>query len=364
MKNRRRSVVTHSLAGLVAALAFGCKSNSGGGGGIPDGGIPDGGTPDGGTPDGGTPDGGTPDGGPLGSGAVTTDKVIANGAQFSLPFDAAPSPDGTQVYFTGVDPALGSAIFKVAATGGTPAVIASGVNCPTTPGCIGAPLGIAVSSDGSTIYAADPAFAGSANDNGAIFSIPAAGGNPTALAETADYAPRAIAVQKAGGSDNIYFIGNDKTTGAPGIFKDAAGAVTPVITGNAANDPQALAVYTDGTIYYLDQSGNVQKIAAAGTTATLLGGTSKAIAINFPAGIDVSQDGKFLLVPNGDPVAHGQGIARIDVSNGTLTQLTLTPVLTANQEAGGLHRAANADVYSFVDTGAGATGSGIVYLLK
>ena len=302
-----------------------------------------------------TDDGGTADGGVLGSGALTTSTVVANNeAAFGLPFDSAPSPDGARIYFTGVKvdgDLTGPAIFSTnAAAASTPTALA-------VAGSLGAPLGVAVSSDGATVYAADPAFA-TASDKGAILSVPAAGGTPTALAETADYAPRAIAVAKVGTSDTIYFIGDDKADGVPGIFKDVAGAVTSVLK---PIDAAAVAAHTDGTVYFIDAAGSVQKIAAGSTAAAAVGGASSGLDINYPAGIAVSQDGKFLLVPVTDAATGHQGIARIDASSGAVTQLPLSLPAT-NREAGGLHRAANADVYSFVDTGAGA--SGTVYLLQ
>jgi sugar lactone lactonase YvrE len=292
---------------------------------------------------------------PLGSGALTTAAVVANGAAFSLPLDSAPSPDGKTIYFTGVAPgtattASAPAIFKVAASGGTTTVLATG-------GSIGAPFGIAVSSDGNTVYVADPAFT-TTNDKGSIFSVSASGGTPTALTETSDYAPTAIAVAKVGGADNIVFVGTDKTTGFSSVFKDVGGTVSTVIAGTASASVGAVSIYTDGTVYFTDGAGHVYSAAAGATTGTLV--TPNAFSLGFPAGLAVSQDGKFLLVANTDPATGGEGIARIAITGGAVTQLALS--LTANGEAGGLHRAADADVYSFVDTGAQSTGA--VYILR
>ncbi len=360
----------HSLAGLsLFALAVGCNKNNNNVNPVDAGNPGDGGTLDGGSTDGGTGDGGTGDGGVLGSGKPTTSNVIAMGG---VPFDAVPSPDGTQVYFTGEDNALGAAIFSVPGAGGAPAVIASGKNCGTTATCIGVPFGIAVSSDGKTIYAADPAFRGSDADNkaGAIFTVANTGGEPAALPETVDYAPYAVTVAKVGAADNLYFIGQDPTAaGAMGIFLDVGGTVTPVIEGAGAIDPQAVAVASDGTVYYVDGNGGVQKVVAGKPVALLTG--TKNLNVSFPAGIAVSQDGTAVLVPNLDPATAAPGIARIAVTSGVVTQLALTPALSAmNTQGGGFHRAANADVYSFVDSGAGTgTGSlidstGTVYLFK
>ena len=170
--------------------------------------------------------------------------------------------------------------------------------------------------------------------------------------------PSGVSLAKVGGADNIYFIGNDKADGMTGIFKDASGTVTPVIKGV---DAQAVTAHTDGTVYFVDAAGTVKKIAQGGTTASALGAMATNLNVSFPAGLALSQDGQFVLVPVVDPTTKNQSIARIDVASGAVTQLALSLPAT-NSEAGGLHRAANADVYSFVDTGAGATGT--VYLLK
>jgi sugar lactone lactonase YvrE len=295
----------------------------------------------------------------LGNGTVTKATPAASGPQFAVPLDATPSPDGSQVFFTAVDPATGPQVFTVSAVGGANAAPIS------TGSALGAPLGIAASSDGNTLFVADPAgSSGTANDNGGIFKVAAGGGPATLLTETADYAPRSIVVAAVGGSDSLYFVGT-KTDGTNGIFKDSGGNVTPVLTGAGAGDPSAIAVASDGTLYFIDASssaGKIIKVAAGGTTGTALGGGAASLSVSYPGGLATSQDGSALLVAVFDPATGGESIARVDASSGAVTQNALG--LTANQEPGGLHRAAGADIYSFVDVGAGTTGSGIVYVLS
>lgn len=326
MTNRWRSVVTSPGAALVLALAAGCSKDA-------------------------------PRGSGTAGGNLTTATAVANGSSFSSPFDAAPSPDGNTVYFTGIDPATGAAIFKVPAAGGTPTVLASGCATPACDAFVGAPFGLAVASDGSKVFVADPAYVGGASDSGAIFSVPSGGGSQTVLSETSGYAPRFVTVGRVGGSDNLYFIGNDKD-GTPSIFKDANGAVTTVLKGG---DPQAVAVSGNGTVYYVDQNGTVQKLAAGGTAGTALGAGASNLALSYPVGLALSHDESSLLVPVIDPAKSTQAIARIDSASGVATLLGLNLPAT-NSEGGGFHKAANADVYSFVDSGAGSTGT--IYVLK
>jgi sugar lactone lactonase YvrE len=171
-------------------------------------------------------------------------------------------------------------------------------------------------------------------------------------------APTAVAVAKVNGADNIVFVGTDKTSGFSSIFKDVGGTVSTVVAGTASASFGAVTIYRDGTVYFTDGAGHVYSAAAGATTGTLV--TPNALSLGFPAGLAVAQDGKFLLVANTDPATGGEGIARIAVSGGAVTQLALS--LTANSEAGGLHRAADADIYSFVDTGAQSTGA--VYIFR
>ena len=326
MTNRWRGAVSSPTAALLMALAVGCNNDA-------------------------------PKGGGTAAGNLTSATSVANGPAFLSPFDAAPSPDGNTIYFTGIDPATGAAVFKVPAAGGTPSVLASGCATPACDSSVGAPLGLAVSSDGSKVFVADPAYVGGSSDTGYVFSVPSGGGAQTVLAETGGHNPRFITVAKVGGSDNLYFIGDD-TDGTAGIFKDVNGTISTVIKGG---DPQAAAVAGNGTVYYIDQNGSVQKVAAGGTTAAALGGLANNLAVSYPVGMALSKDEKFLLVPVIDPTHSTQAIARIDVASGASTLLALGLPAT-NTEGGGFHKAANADVYSFVDSGAGTTGT--IYLLK
>jgi hypothetical protein len=338
MTRCRDATLVTSVAAILA-LATGCHSNNNNNPTQPDGGI--------------TTDGGTA----LGTGNPTTATASADNPDrtvFSLALDAAPSPDGATIYFIGADGNGGAVFSTPAAAGSTPALLTSG-------GIVGAPLSIAVSSDGTKLYLADPA-AQTPNDKGAILTEPVGGGTPTLLAETVDFAPRAVAVSKVGGSDEIVFIGTDKTaspdgTFADGVFKDVSGTVTSVLAGG---DPATIAVATDGTIYILDQAGSIAKVAVGATTATALAGASQTLNVSFPSGMDVSQDQTALLVSGFDATGK-ESIARVVIATGAVTQLTLTPALTGAEPAG-LHRAFNTDTYAFVDTGANT--SGTIYLLK
>src|SRR3954468_1952254 len=108
--------------------------------------------------------------------------VSAQGVSFSattkatLPWDAVPSPDGSTIYYTAFAKDGTPAVFSVPAAGGDATVLASGAPLVM-------PLGLDVSSDGKTLYVADPWTAGA--DGNAVFAVSTAGGStPTAVAGT------------------------------------------------------------------------------------------------------------------------------------------------------------------------------------
>lgn len=292
---------------------------------------------------------------PPGNGTVGTITPAANGSQFNTPFDAAASPDGTQIYFTGIDSSSGTpSVFKAGAAAGSTATVLGSV--PVSGVTFGFPASIATSTDGSSVYVADPA-ASTANDLGVIFSIPSGGGNATPLSETADYAPHAISVARSANADAIYFVGTDKADGTIGIFQDRAGAVTPVIKGAAAGSPSLVAASDDGTVYFFDSERGLQKVVAGGASAVPVGGASA--SLRGVTGLAVAQDGSSLVAATSSGTG---GFQRISLADGSVTPEAAALPATGSTEPGGLHRAANADVYAFADLSAGA--SGTVYVLS
>lgn len=300
--------------------------------------------------------GGGCDGGVCAGNISAGSSVVSTG--FSQPLDAAPSPDGSKVYFVATAPDGNPAVFSAPAAGGAATVIASGEP-------IGAPVAIAVSSDGSTVYVADPA-ASSASDLGAILQIPSGGGAATVVAGTADYAPSAITLARVNNADVIYFVGADKADGATGIFSTSSGTVQTVLKGGSLQNPTALAVTTAGTVYYIESSnsdvtGTIQQVTSASASAPIPGLTQE-LRISFPAGLALSQDESALIVPVRDVASGTQRFARVSLANGSASLLSLGAAFDALGESGGLHRAQNTSAFAFVDLSAGTGGT--VYLLQ
>lgn len=285
-------------------------------------------------------------------------KLADGGVDFMSPLDSAPSPDGKTIYFTALTPAGDAAVFSVKDDGTGLTKLASG-------GKMVAPVGIAVSADGNTLYVADPggtedpASVDPTKDAGLFFSLPATGGTPTVLVN--GKWPKAVAVGTSGStcSESVYFCGVD-AAGVSGVF-DKTGA--SVLTGAELTDCSGLTVAPDGTIYVVAASSTTRRgavvtgKAGGGAPTTLLDG----LTVGYPSGIALSPDGTNLLVSAQAKASGTDVVLKIKLADkSTAEQAPLTAPLV---ESGGLHRALKANVYSFVD-GLGANGKGSVWLVK
>jgi hypothetical protein len=81
--------------------------------------------------------------------------------------------------------------------------------------------------------------------------------------------------------------------------------------------------------------------------------------VGFPAGIALSQDDSAILVSALDPATRTDQVVRIDLVS--KQQATVNMGIGTFEEAAGLHRAANAEVYAWCDST--AEGSGTIFVL-
>src|SRR5262249_47998585 len=142
---------------------------------------------------------------------------------FHAPLDVVVNSMGSGVWFSAYNASDQPTIYAL-----------SMMTMPPTPMPIfsGSPLelpaSIALSSDGSTPFIADPA----ANATGAIFSVPVAGGMPTALSITGAVAPTAVAAF----GPNLVFGGRSSTTDAPGLYIVPQTGGTAALITSSVND--------------------------------------------------------------------------------------------------------------------------------
>lgn len=270
-----------------------------------------------------------------------------------LPWDSVPSPDGETVYFTATADGQ-PAVFSIPAAGGDIVTLAQDTSLVM-------PLGIAVSTDGQTVYVTDPWTAG-ANGN-AVFAIPSSGGAGSVVSGTQGTAPQGVEVVSQNGTDQLYFTGIDPINGQPTVYTIAASGGTAAIFAKGAPmiAPSGITIAPDGTIYVLDRlaSGN-----GLGGVIRIQGSSIDIIAENVRtgsqlAGLALMLDGT-LLVSSLDPT---QGTAQVLVIDpAALTTSIINEVIGVNTAAGGLHRAHNVNVFSWIDSEVGS-GGGNIYIL-
>jgi DNA-binding beta-propeller fold protein YncE len=293
----------------------------------------------------------------LGNGTIGNIKAAAHDeAAFTAPLDATPNPDGSKVYFTARN-ADGAGVFTASASGG--GTTALHVGDP-----IAGPVGITVSSDDRTVFVADPGATVNEDDQGAIWSVPTEGGLPTAVSGTEGYSPNGIVLVNENGTDLLYFTGRVPGDLTPGVFRVPAtgGTVEGLAKGEPFSDPNGIAVTARGEIYVLDSAagdltvGSARVIQVVDQTAQVF---QDGLKVGFPAGIALAQDDSAVLLSALDPATSTDTVVRIDLAS--KAQTAMSDGIDTYEEAAGLHRAANAEVYAWADSS--ADGSGTVYVL-
>jgi DNA-binding beta-propeller fold protein YncE len=273
--------------------------------------------------------------------------TISPAAMVSTPLDATPDPEGTTIYFTAISPIDGPGVFSVPAAGGSVTKVFAGDPFVS-------PFGIAITGDGKTLYIADSG-AENATDTGSLWVVPVGGAMPTALSGPDGYRPKSLEIS----GSNLYFTGVDPMNGNAGAFKvpTAGGMVSAVASGLV--DPSGIAIAANGTAYVVDtigSGGQAQVISATdGTSSVLVDG----LGVGYPAGIALVQDESAILVSGVDPAKGTDVVYRVEISSKALT--TNTKGIDTFNEAAGLHRAKNQDIYAWADSRANG---GTVFVLS
>jgi hypothetical protein len=275
----------------------------------------------------------------------------ANDPSALSPFDATPDLTGQNVYFTAVG-ANGPGVFTVPAKGGTPTPLAVGAPFVT-------PLSIALSSDGQTLFIADPGADTATGEAGAVFSVPVGGGMPSEVAGTDGMVPRGLEVA----GDQLYFTGTG-SDGKPGLFKMpvAGGGLATLASGATFHEPSGVAIDKAGNVYVVDaaspmsQSARIVLVPPSGSPSTYV----DQIAVGYPAGIVLNQAESVILVSALDTGTGTDAVLVIDVASKNVTEMTAG--IDKFVEPAGLHRAHGADVFAWADSTANKTGT--VYVLS
>ena len=289
---------------------------------------------------------------PIGDGAIKAATVVAETDAATKPVDAAPSPDGSVVYYL-TDGDRGPALLRVAALEGS----------PSTAIVEGAPLvkptGIGVATDSSHVFVADQqALQDSvAGASGGILVVPT-GTNPaglapataTLLAGTEGRSPRGLDVFGQSGSDVVWFTGTDHTDGTPGLFRVAAtgGEVVTVAEGAPFVSPDSVVVTARGVAYVTDQGGGQGKGRVFRVSDGEVIPVLSDLRLGAPAGVTIANDDATLLVSSVDPSSGSDQVLFLDLASGDT--VAATKVVGANMNSsGGLHKAHAAPVLAWSD---------------
>ncbi|MBK8254836.1 MAG: hypothetical protein IPK82_19525 [Polyangiaceae bacterium] len=194
------------------------------------------------------------------------------------PVDAVPSPDASVIYYIAEKDGIPT-VFSVDASGGASTSLHSGATFV-------APRGVVTSSDGETLYVADPGAK-------AVFALPVDGSSaPEVVAGTGDIAAAAIDLKEEGGTDRLYIAGKDLSGEAAVMAIDAEGGTLETLSsGMPLMEPDGVAATSDGYVYIADRAAGGGSVPGrvfvwhGGSTVSDMGlkmvpGTPTGIAVN------------------------------------------------------------------------------------
>jgi hypothetical protein len=173
-----------------------------------------------------------------------------------------------------------------------------------------------------------------------------------------------IDVASEGGQEVLYFTGNDPSDAQAGVFKlPAAGAGAPTVVAKGAPlvEPEGVTVTRAGVVYVTDRTaagagfGSVFKITGGSATKIV-----ERVRVGRPAGVALTQDDGVLLVSALQPDRPSDQVLLVKLD--TLQTGSVTKVIGENQQAGGVHRARNRNVFAWADLTSG--GRGRVYRIE
>jgi hypothetical protein len=273
--------------------------------------------------------------------------VVSGGNDFRLPLDATLSPDGKTAYFTAVVDE-GAAVLRVPGSGGMPIRLADLVS----------PGPVDVTGDGRTLVIADPGVETSNGALGAIVTVSSSGGTPSMLAGTEGTLPRGLAVA----GNRIVFTGTDPADGAPAVFETSASGGLSILLKAGLFDPSGVAIAPSGEVYVLDaeaEGASARRLLKVSSGAALE--LVKGLRVGFPAGLAVVENGRNLLLATTD-ASTGKAQLERWTSAGIRAGDPVGTTIGDFDEPAGLHRAAQADSYAYVDSS--ANDSGAVFVIN
>lgn len=264
-------------------------------------------------------------------------KVRAAADGLERPVDAAPSPDGTRIYFL-QDVAGGQGLFAIDGDA-APRQLAAGLSDATS---------LAIASDGAAVVVAEAT---------GLVRIAAADGSTAEIAGVATYQPRGLDLVPEAGGDTVVFTGVDPMDATPGVFRVplAGGEVERLATGfDADAELDGVTVMADGTAWVTDQRGRIYQVEPGAAPEVVVDDT----IVGDPAGVALTLDESTVLVSSVSAAGTSQ-VLLIDVASKTAS--VFDDVIHANAGSGGVHRARELDTFAWCGIKSGSGAAGTVY---
>jgi hypothetical protein len=288
---------------------------------------------------------------PAAAQSVTFAEVV--GAQ--SPWDSVPSPDGSMIYFTALGADGRPGVFSIPDGGGPVTTVAAG-----RPFAV--PFGIAISTDGQTLFVTDPWAAG--HNGNAVFAVSVSGDGVSPVAGTQGTSPQGIEAANINGVDQIVYSGANPDDGQPAIYMIGGNGPTIVTQGSPLVAPSGIAIGTDGSIYVLDRLASG---GGLGSVFRIRNGSIETVASDVRtgaqlAGLTLTLDESLLLVSS---LAAEQGTSQVlAIALDTNQTRIINDTIGVNTAAGGLHRAHNANIFAWIDNTGGGQDRGRIYCVK
>ena len=299
-----------------------------------------------------------PAGGELAAKAGPTLAVAANDSSTLAPVDAAPSPDGSRIYYLAVSndgsdhPSAGVYAVDTNAEGqGQTEELTLGAPLLT-------PLGIESSLDGKSLFIADTTAGDEAN--GALFRLAAGGGAPSIIPGTEGYRPAGVVAGKQKGEEVLYFTGRDPTNGVGAVYRiaSAGGEVKRLAMFDVDSEPGGVALANNGDVFVADNAGGSARVLRVRDEKVSV--LVSEIGLGFPAGIALTSDDRTLLVSGLDPQTKHDVVYAVNLASRKVGQVKQG--ISGFSESAGLHRAHDVNVFAWADGQANRWGT--VYSVK
>lgn len=250
------------------------------------------------------------------------------------PLDASPSADGSEIWFLGTaegEPTL----FHVDAEGETTVALSGDP--------LVAPENLSVAADDGSIFIADPGAEGDGgvhvvSPDGAVLDLLASGMGPRGVHAEAD--------------GSVLF--SWAVLGSAGVSRATGAELETLATGAPIVAPSGVVSTPDGVVFVADgpgvAGGGALRSVSGGVVTTLLDG----LTLGDPAGLSSTLDGAVLVISAIDPETGNDAVILYDRASGSATYTS--EGIEGNTAAGGVHRAADANIWAWADSEAGGGG--------